>query len=150
MKKTSQILTLLFIACAWSGARAANDAQQTFAGYEIVYSAFNSSFISPEVAATYHIIRGKDRGLVNIAVLKRGADVNIGGKPALVTGYASNILGQRQQLAFVEVNEGTATYYLAPFRFQNEDFMTFKIRVQQDPDKPADELSFQRTFYRDR
>tara|TARA_R110000787_G_scaffold8220_5_gene27494 strand:- start:2652 stop:3104 length:453 start_codon:yes stop_codon:yes gene_type:complete len=150
MKKTSQILTLLFIACAWSGARAANDAQQTFAGYEIVYSAFNSSFISPEVAATYHIIRGKDRGLVNIAVLKRGADVNIGGKPALVTGYVSNILGQRQQLAFVEVNEGTATYYLAPFRFQNEDFMTFKIRVQQDPDKPADELSFQRTFYRDR
>ncbi len=150
MKKTSQILTLLFIACAWLGARAANDTQQTFAGYEIVYSAFNSSFISPEVAATYHIIRGKDRGLVNIAVLKTGADVNIGGKPALVTGYVSNILGQRQQLAFVEVNEGTATYYLAPFRFQNEDFMTFKIRVQQDPDKPADELSFQRTFYRDR
>lgn len=150
MKKASQILTLLCIACAWSSSHAASDSQQSFAGYEVVYNAFNSSFISPEVADTYNIIRGKDRGLVNIAILKAGADASAGGKPALVTGYVSNILGQRQQLVFVEVNEGTATYYLAPFRFQNEDFMTFKIRVQQDPDKPADELSFQRTFYRDR
>jgi uncharacterized protein DUF4426 len=129
---------------------AASEPYKNFKDYKVLYSAFNSSFISPEIASTYSITRGKNRGLVNIAVLPNNAKANTGGKPALVSGYVSNIIAQQQKLEFFEVNEGTATYYLAPFRFENEDFMTFKIRVQPDPDKPADEISFQRTFYHDK
>ena len=35
---------------------------------KIFYSAFESSFIAPEVAVAYNFVRGKDKGLVNIAV----------------------------------------------------------------------------------
>lgn len=126
---------------------AADEPEKIFTDYKVLYSAFNSSFISPKVANTYNIIRGKDRGLVNIAVLPHDAKPGTGGKPALVSGYVKNIIAQQQKLEFFQVNEGSATYYLAPFQFENEDFMTFKIQVQPDPNKPADEISFQRTFY---
>ena len=145
---TAPLLIGFFIFISIS--QAANEPYKNFKDYKVLYSAFNSSFISPEIASTYSITRGKNRGLINIAILPKDAKANTGGKPALVSGYVSNIIAQQQKLEFFEVAEGTATYYLAPFRFENEDFMTFKIRVQPDPDKPAGEISFQRTFYHDK
>ncbi len=139
-------LASIFFALALPG-YGADKSEKSFRDYKVLYSAFNSSFISPEIANTYSIIRGKDRGLVNIAVLSAHTNTTSGGKPALVSGYVKNIIGQQQKLEFFEVNEGSATYYLAPFHFENNDFMTFKIQVQPDPNKPADEISFQRTFY---
>ena len=43
-----------------------------FGDYRVYYSAFNSSFVSPEVASAYDIVRGRDRGLINIAVMPAG------------------------------------------------------------------------------
>jgi len=62
----------------------------------------------------------------------------------------SNIFAQRQELKFFEVREGDAVYYLAPFKFENEDSLTFSVTVKPNPDVPSYTLSFQRTFYRDR
>ncbi|MFP5414724.1 MAG: DUF4426 domain-containing protein [Gammaproteobacteria bacterium] len=118
-----------------------------FGDYRVHYSAFNSSFVSPEVAAAYDIVRGRDRGLVNIAVMPAGV---IGGRAAEIKGHVSNIFAQRQELAFFEVREGDAVYYLAPFNFENEDSLTFNITVKPNPGMPSYTLSFQRTFYRDR
>lgn len=121
--------------------------RKAFEGYQVHYSAFNSSFISPAIASTYNIVRGKDRGLVNIAVVPEGVQ---GGRTAQVAGHVTNIFAQQQQLEFYEVREGDVVYYLAPFKFDNEDSLTFAIRVQPQPDKPAQELKFQRKFYRDK
>ncbi len=123
-----------------------NRSFKAFEHYKIFHSAFNSSFITPEVAATYNITRGKDWGLVNIAVVKDGDQ---GGSVALVKGHVANMVAQQQVLKFFEVREGKVVYYLAPFRFENEDSLTFKISVKPDPDKPAHDISFQRRFYYD-
>lgn len=120
---------------------------QDFDGYRVYYSAFNSSFITPAIAANYNITRGKNKGLVNIAVVPDGAQ---GGRTALVAGQVTNILAQQQKLTFFEVREGNVVYYLAPFTFANEDSLTFKIGVQPHPDKPALELVFQRKLYHDK
>lgn len=120
---------------------------QDFDGYRVYYSAFNSSFITPAIAANYNITRGKNKGLVNIAVVPDGAH---GGRTALVAGQVTNILAQQQKLTFFEVREGNVVYYLAPFTFANEDSLTFKIGVQPHPDKPALELVFQRKLYHDK
>lgn len=122
--------------------------QQDLQDITIAYSAFSSSFIDPTTARAHGITRGRRQGLVNIAVLAKGR-LTEGGKPALVRGHVDNILGQRQTLEFFQVEEGKAVYYLAPFRFDNQDFLTFKISVQSEPDKPVHELSFQRAFYKD-
>ncbi len=125
---------------------AADQPFKAFGDYKVFYSAFNSSFIRPDVAASYNITRGRDWGLVNIAVVKNGAN---GGSTALIKGHVANILAQQQTLKFFEVREGKVVYYLAPFRFEDEDAMTFKISIQPDPDKPAHNISFQRRFYHD-
>ena len=133
---------LLFAGKVLSG----EPAYREFGNYKVYYSAFNSSFISPDIASKYDITRGKDKGLINIAVVP---DEIEGGRAALVTGYVSNIFQQRQELDFFEVREGSVVYYLAAFRFENEDPLTFKISVKPHPDKPSYNLSFQRTFYHD-
>ncbi|MFZ2207865.1 MAG: DUF4426 domain-containing protein [Porticoccaceae bacterium] len=132
----------------FAGSLSADDRPfREFGDYRVYYSAFNSSFVSPEVAAAYDIVRGRDRGLVNIAVMPAGT---IGGRPAVVNGQVANIFAQSQELKFLEVREGDAVYYLAPFNFENEDSLTFNITVKPNPDMPSYTLSFQRTFYRDR
>jgi len=118
-----------------------------FGDYRVHYSAFNSSFLDPKIAAAYDIVRGGDRGLINIAVVPTGT---LGGRAAQVSGHVANIFAQRQELKFFEVREGDAVYYLAPFRFEHEDALTFSITVKPAPDLPSYSLSFQRTFYRDR
>lgn len=126
---------------------AANDTYKVHDGNKIYYSAFNSSFIPPKVAAANDIVRSKNRGLVNIAVVP--ADQVDGGIQALVKGTVSNILQQSQKLDFFAVREGDVVYYLASFKFDNEDSLTFKIDVQADPNKPSYRVQFQKTFYQD-
>lgn len=128
------------------GARADDRPFREFGEYRVHYSAFNSSFIDAKIAAAYDIVRGGDRGLINIAVVPTGT---LGGRAAQVSGHVANIFAQRQELKFFEVREGDVVYYLAPFRFEHEDALTFNVTVKPAPDLPAYTLSFQRTFYRD-
>lgn len=115
--------------------------------YKIFYSAFNSSFIAPEIAAANNIVRGKDKGLVNIAVMK---ELTVG-TPAVITGRVFNILQQSQKLKFVAIKEQQALYYIAPFEFEDEDYLTFKITVRpNDGSKSYDyDFKFQKKMYHD-
>jgi len=119
---------------------------KTFGDVRVYYSAFNSSFISPDVANAYNIVRGKDRGLVNIAVVPEGTGH---GTAALVGGTASNLLAQQQTLEFTEIREGDAIYYLAPFRFSNEDPLSFTIHVRPANADSTNTFTFKRTFHWD-
>lgn len=126
--------------------QAGNKPYKEFGNTKVYFSSFNSSFIQPEIASAYNITRGKNKGLVNISVI---VDDKVGGKTALIKGTVSNIFAQQQELKFFEVREGNTVYYLAPFKFENEDSMTFKIQVKPDPNKPTHSLSFQNKFYYD-
>ena len=141
-----KLLWLPLLALLAFSVHADNKPYKEFGDYKVFYSSFNSSFILPEIASVYNITRGKDKGLVNIAVLLGD---QAGGTTALVKGTVSNMLAQQQVLKFFEVREGNVVYYLAPFEFDNEDSMTFKIQVQPNPNKPSKSLSFQNKFYYD-
>ncbi|MGB0449542.1 MAG: DUF4426 domain-containing protein [Porticoccaceae bacterium] len=118
---------------------------KNYGDHKIFFSAFNSTFIDPDIAVANKIVRGKDKGLVNIAVvLETGT-----GQHAIISGNVFNIFQMSQKLEFFEVREQDSVYYLAPFEFENEDFLTFKISVQTDPDKPAYQLKFQKKMYHD-
>ncbi|MFA5494096.1 MAG: DUF4426 domain-containing protein [Porticoccaceae bacterium] len=142
-RRALALAALLF--CA-AGAGANDKPYKQFGDTKVYFSAFNSSFISPEVASRYNIARGADKGLINISVI---VDDLPSGKTADVSGVVSNIFAQQQTLQFFEVREGDSVYYLAPFNFQNEDALTFRVRVGI-ADRPAHAVTFQRTFYRDR
>jgi hypothetical protein len=143
MKISLLFATLLF---AFANAFAEDPSVKTFGNTKVYYSAFNSSFVSAEIASIYKISRGKDKGLVNIAVVPAGAEQ---GQTALVGGTVNNLLAQQQKLEFTEIREGEAVYYLAPFNFDNEDPLTFTVHVRPAGDDTTRTLSFQRTFYQD-
>ena len=117
--------------------------------YEVNYSVFNSTLIPPEVAKHYPIVRGKDRALVNVALLKKQGMAMTLGQKAKVTGSANNLLGQSFPLEFVEINEGEAIYYLANLRFDHLDIYHFKIEVQPEADKKIIDVKFSHKLYQD-
>jgi len=141
-----KLLWIPLLALLAFGVQAENKPYKEFGNIKVFYSSFNSSFILPDVASAYNITRGKDKGLVNISVI---VNDKTGGTTALVKGAVFNIFAQQQKLTFLEVREGDIVYYLAPFEFENEDSMTFKIQIQPDPNKPAYSISFQNKFYHD-
>lgn len=120
---------------------------KTIDHFEVHYNALNTTFLTPEVATTYSITRSKVRGLINVAVLDSAdGDQAV---TALVEGEAVNLVGQAQSLDFRLVREGSAIYYIAEFRFTDDEVLRFNLNVQPDPNKPAQQVKFDQHFYVD-
>lgn len=112
----------------------------------VYFNVFHSTDIPANIANTYRLVRGRDRALINISVVKTKDGQTTLGLPAKVTGITKNLMQQQQTLNFIEVSEGDATYYLAPFVFNNEDLLHFSVQVALGENKPV-EVNFNRTLY---
>lgn len=123
-----QILTV--VAVLFAGSVAAEQ-MKVFGDYEVHYNALNSSSLTPEVAKQYGLTRGGNQGLVNIAVRKRDGKDGIPAG-AIVSGNVRNLLSQKNELKFKEIKEGSAIYYIATFRFDDKDTLTFDLTVQPE------------------
>lgn len=120
--------------------------EQKFGDYTVHFNVFNSTDIPPKIAEAYQLVRGKDRALVNISLTKTGDGQTSLGLKAQVSGNTRNLMQQQQTLKFIEVNEGDATYYLAPFVFNNEELLHFTVEVTDVDNKPM-VVKFNRTLY---
>lgn len=106
-----------------------NYREQTFGDYTVHFSTFNSAFVPPGVAEIYGITRARNQVLINVSVTHTKRGKTSLGLPAKVTGTARNLLQQQRVLEFDEINEGNATYYLAPLRHSNEEVYNFTLNV---------------------
>jgi len=70
-------------------------------------------------------------GMLNISVLKNPGDDQLP-KPriAKVTGSLKNLIGQSKSLEFKEIKETNAVYYIATFRFDEEEVYRINLQVQ--------------------
>jgi len=109
-------------------------AEQMFSDerYEIHYNAFNSTLIPAEVASRHGLTRSGNRALINIAVLEKQEDGSTQPVSADISGDARNIVQQRQNLIFNEVQEANAIYSISSFQFTNEDLLTMTLNVKPD------------------
>lgn len=140
------LLMLLTSSCLLSSHSFAQE--KTFGPYQVYYSVFNSTFITPEVARAYGITRGKNRALINIAIrkqLKSGEDIP---QRAAVTGTSSDLI-HSNALEFQEIEEQGAVYYLASLTFNDKEMRSFTIKIQPDPAIAPYTLKFSRTLYED-
>lgn len=120
---------------------------QKFGDYTVHYNVFNSTSIPAKVAEAYQLVRGEDRALVNISLTKTADGSTSLGLPAVVSGASKNLMQQQQPLKFIEIKEGDATYYLAPFTFNNEEVLHFDIKVSTDANAKPMSFTFNRTLY---
>jgi|SRR5690606_20887830 len=120
---------------------------QKFGDYTVHFSVFNSTFITPEVASVYKLTRARNLALVNISVTRSTDGATSLGLPAKVSGTATNLIQQQRSLAFQTINEGDATYYIAPLRHTNEEVMHFAIQVQPDGVSAPFTINFSRNLH---
>jgi len=99
--------------------------KQTFGSTDVHYSVFNSSFLQPDTAAASGLVRSKTQGVVTVAVLSNGKPL-----AAQVDGQVKNLLGQLTPLAFKQVKEQDASYYLAKFPMEQREMLSFTINVK--------------------
>lgn len=144
--KTAIASVISLLAVLVLGTAALADNMKQFGDTTIYYSAFNASFIDPQVASAYDITRGPDRGLVNVAAIRGESGA---GQAVEVSGTVSNLMGQQQTLEFFEVREEDAVYYLAPFRFSHRDPLTFRLEIRTPEAQEPHPIRFQRTLHRD-
>ncbi|WP_160063976.1 DUF4426 domain-containing protein [Psychromonas sp. L1A2] len=116
-----------------------------FGNLEVHYIAIPSTFIQPEVATQYKIIRSKNNGLLNISILD--TKQNNQAVAATLQGTGKNLIGQTQQLTFTQIKEGKAIYYIAEYPFTNEEIVNFEINLKTE--KASNTLKFQHKFYVD-
>jgi len=141
----SFLLSLIFSLALLSAPSFAEQKSQ-LGPYEVHYIAFNSTFVTPEIAKLYDIQRSRYNALINISVL----DSRNKNKPAVavkLSGAARNLIGNQTNLDFKEVREGEAVYYLAQLRFSNEE--TFRFEITVDDGKSQQLLKFQQKLYVD-
>ena len=106
--------------------------QHTIGDFTVHYSLINSSILDPQVATQYGIKRSSNVALLNISIIKKSE--NEMGTPVIsnIFGNGRSLAGQFKELAFREVKEDKAIYYLATFTISDGERLSFDLKVQPE------------------
>jgi hypothetical protein len=127
MRLRAVIHFALFVLALFPGLVLAQQSE-IFGPFELHYSVVNTTFLSPEIAATYGISRGKKRAILNLAVRENLADGSTA-RAMVLQGRTWDLI-QSQSLEFKEIREGTSIYYIAEFAFINEEWRFFEVNFR--------------------
>jgi hypothetical protein len=118
-----------------------------FGEYVVHFNALATDVLPPQVAREYRITRSRNRGMVNITVLKKV--LGSPGQPvhARVEARAENLVGQGREINLREIREGNAIYYIGEFRVANEETLKFTARVRPQGTQQFLEVQFSQDFY---
>jgi hypothetical protein len=137
--------SLLLLALLGGTGTALAQQSKMFGPYELHYSVLNTTFLAPDVAATYGIVRGENRGILTLAVrehLAGGSET----RPMLLQGRTWDLI-QNQDLDFVEIREGQAVYYIADFKFINEEWRFFEVTFRPEGADQTYTFQFKHQLY---
>jgi hypothetical protein len=140
------IRSILLFTILLFGAAAHGESSKPVGEYIVHFNALPTEALPPQVAKAYHIIRSKNRGLLNISVVKKGGDIQ--GVEADIEVTASNLSGQLRPIKLRKIEEQNALYYIGEFRVSNEETLSFKIRVKT-PDGARETIELTQQFFVD-
>jgi hypothetical protein len=134
------ITVLLFALLLTPNAQA--EQKKQLGNWDVHYIAFNSTFLTPEVARAANLSRNKSNAIINISVLDRQSQQ---AQQVVISGIARNLLGQQRELTFREVKDGEAIYYIAVMPFRNEEQFRFSLDIRQGNQRQ--QLNFEQKLY---
>jgi len=117
-------LVLLLIALCLSLPVSAAERMQRLGDLQVHYSAFNASYLQPQIANASGLVRSGKQGVLTISVLRGGTS-----SAANVSGTVKNVLGQGKTLTFIEQREGEFISYLAQFPITSREVLLFNLQV---------------------
>ncbi|WP_414828288.1 DUF4426 domain-containing protein [Alteromonas sp. H39] len=118
--------------------------KETLGDWDVHYMVVNTTFLTPEVASTYGIVRSKYNALVNLSVLDKTTHE---AQRLSVSGEATNLLGNTRDLSFKKVEDGDAIYYLSVLPFRDQETFRFNIEIRKGND--SETLRFKQQMYTD-
>jgi hypothetical protein len=143
MKKLMTLLVSLFLLVPLS-AIAENSTK--IPGHTVHHNVITTDFLSPSIASAYRIIRSKNRGMINISVIKDEAGTT--GKPvsATINARVINLLGQERLVRLKEIREGEAIYYIGDFIIPSNERLVFMLDVRPEGAKKASTAKLEHEF----
>ena len=147
--KVKTVLILVIASAALVMTNVSQASEKRVGDYIIHYNAFTSSFIQPETAVQYNIQRSKYTALLNVSVHKVVEDGKDKPLKVALRGKATNNLGQLQELAFKEIVEGEAVYYLADFQFRDQESTDIDFTINIPGYSKPVSINIDQTFYAD-
>lgn len=139
----------LLAACVLVGSgTGAHAEEQTFGDYTVHYQAVNSTFLRPEIAEQYGIVRSERRAFLNVAVLRNEEGGKTTPVTATINGVKHNLLQQSEAIEFDLVREGTAIYYIGQFDFSDREIVRFTLEVSPEGREPAHTIEWSTQLYR--
>tara|TARA_B110000503_G_scaffold119479_1_gene181315 strand:- start:232 stop:693 length:462 start_codon:yes stop_codon:yes gene_type:complete len=138
------LLSITFVVVLMFFSQAHAEQKQVLGNWDVHYIALNTTFLSPEVAKQYGIVRSRFNALINISVLDRK---DKSAQSVILTGEAKNLIGVIKKLTFKQVKEGKAIYYLAVLPFS--DLEQYRISININDGLEQKTLKFQHKFYAD-
>ncbi len=120
---------------------------ESFGDYTVYYQAVNSTFLKADIARQYGIVRSDRRAFLNVSVMKKQADGSTVAVSANVSGGKRNLLGQVGELAFREIREESAIYYIGEFEYSNAEIIRFRLEVEPEDTGTAHEISWETRVY---
>ena len=125
----SRLAIFLLTACLGASAMAADtidaNRKKDFGDITVHYNTFTSSFLPAETAQKVGVVRSKEKGLINVTVIKGVSPV-----AAQVTGTVKDLGGKSEILTFKQIEEKNGISYLAPYSVTQREYKTFTINVE--------------------
>jgi hypothetical protein len=146
MYKKSLLPWLFSALITLSGAAYAENSQD-FGDYVVHFNALSTTHLPPAVTKEYNLKRSKNRGMINIAVLRKMLGTT--GKPvtAEISATATNLTGQKRDIDLREIREGTAIYYIGDFPITHEETLRFSVNVKPEGSTESQEVKFKQQFF---
>ena len=118
-----------------------------FGQYVVHFNALATDQLPARVAREYRITRSKNRGMINITVLRKV--LGSPGQPvhAFVEVAGTNLAGQYRRIPVREVREGNAIYYIGEFGVTHEETVRFDVRVRPQGTPDTMQVEFSQDFY---
>ena len=119
---------------------------EQFGPYVLHYSVVNTTFLDPQVTASYGITRGRKRAILNLAVRENRAAGDSEARAMRLQGRTWDLI-QNQFLEFQEIREGPAIYYIAEFKFINEEWRFFEVDFRPEGADQTYTFKFKHQLY---
>ena len=118
-----------------------------FGQYVVHFNALATDQLPARVAREYRIKRSKNRGMINITVLRKV--LGSPGQPvhAFVEVTGTNLAGQYRRIPVREVREGNAIYYIGEFGVTHEETVRFDVQARPQGSPDTLKLEFSQDFY---
>ena len=123
--------------------------EKDFGQYQVNWSVYPSTFLTPEVAKANNLQRSKSIGVVNISIMtdnEHGEPSPVGGQ---VEGQVANDIQQIKFLAFRRIQEGDSVYFIAQYQYPSGGLMTFNITARPTGHPQDLKVRFAHTLFND-